>query len=104
MFIFLLPAVACINIYCLFYLPSILWYLYIAFVCYSVFFMDIQQKGGFPVEPIRHLFFWRWFCEFFPITTHKTAELDSKEKFIQVAKHIAARAAGQTMEISYELR
>jgi len=82
MFIFLLPAVVCINLCCLFYLPSILWYLYIGFVGYSIFFMDIQQKGGFPLEPIRNLFFWRWFCEFFPITTHKTAELDPKEKFI----------------------
>lgn len=47
-----------------------------------MFDYDISSRGGRRFEFMRQLPIWKYYCEYFPITLHKTKELDPSKKYL----------------------
>ena len=55
---------------------GIKFYLYLAYLTYKLMYQTFHKDGGLPVPWFRGSVFWKWFVDFFPVTLHKTCDLD----------------------------
>jgi 2-acylglycerol O-acyltransferase 2 len=71
-------------IYCLFITSSwLLWSLQVAYLTWAwLYDRKTSQRGGRRSEWYRRLKMWNYFCDYFPISLIKTADLDPEKNYI----------------------
>lgn len=58
------------------------WWLVLAYLAYMYLDRHTSEQGGRRSKLVRGSVAWRFFCDYFPITLVKTAELDAKRNYL----------------------
>lgn len=82
-FHFVLPITIVVGQFILLRFLSWRWLVPYLIVCsYMLFFQEFHRNGGYPSRIVRHLPLWRYYRDYFPISLHKSADLDPSKKYI----------------------
>jgi 2-acylglycerol O-acyltransferase 2 len=80
---FLYQGVVCLFVFFILLFSPLFW-VALAYGAWYVYDFKTPERGGRPFKQMRNASFWRYFRDYFPVSLHKTAELDPSRNYLML--------------------